>query len=71
MRDLDAMPIRVADPEEIVEAILEGLTHAHQLFEHGTVEERKRVIRAFVERITLDAVSRSGELRINRQEFQG
>jgi hypothetical protein len=38
---------------------LEGLRDASRLFEHGTMEERKRVVRAFVEAITVDAASRA------------
>jgi hypothetical protein len=30
------------------------------------VEERKRVVRAFVENLTVDGVSGSGELRVKR-----
>ncbi len=64
--ELDAVPLRVTNPEEIVDVVLKGLSDAQQLFEHGTMEERKRVIRAFVEGITLDAQSQSAELRIKK-----
>jgi hypothetical protein len=37
-----------------------------RLFEHGTMEERKRVVRTFVEKLTVDGSSQSGELRIKR-----
>ena len=43
-----------------------GSTDASRLFEHGTMEERKRVIRAFVEGITLDAASGSAELTMKK-----
>jgi len=63
---LDLIPVRVADSEAAVDTILEGLKDASRLFEHGTMEERKRVVRAFVDGITLDAASQSGELRIKK-----
>ena len=37
-----------------------------RLFEHGTMEERKRVVRAFVEGITVDAASQSAELTMKK-----
>jgi hypothetical protein len=37
-----------------------------QLYEHGTIEERKRVVRAFVERLTLCGSDRTGILRIKK-----
>ena len=37
-----------------------------RLFEQGTMEERKRVVRGFVENLTVDGQSRKGELRIER-----
>jgi hypothetical protein len=60
------MPTRTIDPGAVVDAILEGLADARQPFEHGTMEERKRVIRAFVEGITLDAASQSAELTVKK-----
>ncbi len=50
----------------LVDAILAGLSDARHLFEHGTMEERKRVIRAFVENLTVDGVGGCGELRTKR-----
>ena len=37
-----------------------------RLFEHGTMEERKWVIRAFVEGLTIDGSSQSGEVRMKK-----
>jgi hypothetical protein len=45
---------------------LEDVADARQLFEHGTMEERKRVIRAFVEGLTIDGASQSGEIRMKK-----
>ena len=42
------------------------LTEARHLFEHGAMEERKRVNRAFVENLTVDGVGGCGELRTKR-----
>jgi hypothetical protein len=50
----------------VVETILEGLADASRLFGHGTMEERKRVVRAFVEGITIDAASQSAELTMKK-----
>jgi hypothetical protein len=41
-------------------------TDARHLFEHGTIKERKRVIRTFVENLTVHGVGGSGELRTKR-----
>ncbi|MFO7641612.1 MAG: hypothetical protein R6X17_10240 [Candidatus Competibacteraceae bacterium] len=49
-----------------MEAILASLADARHLFEHGTMEERKRIIRAFVENLTVDGESSRGELRAKR-----
>jgi site-specific DNA recombinase len=66
LAELDEIPARAFDPEAVVDTLLEGLADASRLFEHGTMEERKRVIRAFVEGLTIDGVSQSGELRIKK-----
>ena len=49
-----------------IDPILAGLTDARGLFEQGTMEERKRVIRAFIERLTVDGLSGHAELEIKR-----
>ena len=66
LAELAETPARVHDPEAVVDAILDALKDASRLFEHGTMEERKRVIRAFVEGVTLDAASGSAELTMNK-----
>jgi DNA invertase Pin-like site-specific DNA recombinase len=66
LRELEQTPASAPNPEVLVDAILAGLADARHLFEHGTVEERKRVVRAFVEHLTVDGVSGSGELRVKR-----
>jgi site-specific DNA recombinase len=66
LRELDVVPVRAIDPEAVVDTILEGLADASRLFEQGTMEERKRVVRAFVEGITIDGASQSGEIRIKK-----
>ena len=66
LRELDRTPARGPNPGAFVDAILASLRDARQLFEHGTMEERKRVIRAFVENLTVDGVSGSGALRAKR-----
>ena len=60
------MPSQTIAPEDVVEIILEGLANAQRLFEHGTMEERKRVVRAFVEGLTIDGASQSGEIRMKK-----
>jgi hypothetical protein len=62
LTELAETPAHFADPEAVVDTILAGLADAQTLFEHGTMEERKRVIRAFVEGIRLDAASGSAEI---------
>ncbi|MBM3957770.1 MAG: zinc ribbon domain-containing protein [Gemmatimonadetes bacterium] len=66
LAELAEMPAGVRDPEAVVDAILEGLKDAGRLFENGTMEERKRVVRAFVEGVTLDAASGSAELTMKK-----
>ncbi len=66
LRELDQAPTRGPNPAVLVDAILASLQDARRLFEHGTMEERKRVIRAFVENLTVDGVAGSGELRTKK-----
>ena len=66
LRQLEQVPAKGPNPDALVTAILAGLEDARKLFEHGTMEERKRVIRAFVENLTVDGVGGSGELRSKR-----
>ena len=66
LRQLDRVRAKGPAPDELVDAILEGLTDARRLFEHGTTEERKRVVRAFVENLTVDGIGGTGELRTKR-----
>lgn len=41
-------------PEALADPLLAGLANARQLFADGTVQERKRVVRAFVENLRVD-----------------
>ncbi len=66
LRALQQVPTSTPNPAKLVDAILAGLTDARGLFEQGTMEERKRVIRAFVERLTVDGLSGHAELEIKR-----
>ena len=63
LRQLEHFPAKGPNPAVLVDAILAGLSDARHLFEHGTMEERKRVIRAFIENLTVDGVNGSGALR--------
>ena len=66
LRELELVPVRRTDPEAVVDSILDGLADARRLFEHGTMEERKRVVRAFVDGMTVVGSKRSGELRMKK-----
>jgi site-specific DNA recombinase len=66
LSELETMPVRSMDPDAVVDAILEGLADARRLFENGTTEERKRVVRAFVDGLTVAGSERSGQLRMKR-----
>ena len=66
LREFEKCPAKAPNPEVLVDAILAGLADARALFEHGTMEERKRVVRAFVENLKVDGESGSGELRVKR-----
>ncbi len=66
LRELELVPVRLTDTEAVVDSILDGLADARRLFEHGTMEERKRVVRAFVDGMTVVASKRSGELRMKK-----
>lgn len=56
----------ILNPDLVVDAVLDGLRDAKRLFAHGTMEERKRVVRTFIEGLTLSAMKRSGELLIKK-----
>jgi hypothetical protein len=66
LAELEQVPTQTVAPEAVVEVILEGLANAQRLFEHGTMEDRKRVVRAFVEGLTIDGASQSGEIRMKK-----
>jgi hypothetical protein len=66
LAELEQVPTQTIAPEDVVEVILEGFANAQRLFEHGTMEERKRVVRAFVEGLTIDGASQSGEIRMKK-----
>ena len=66
LRELEKVPVRTTDPEAVVDDILDGLVEARQLFEHGTMEERKRVVRTFVEGMKVAGSKRSGEIRMKK-----
>ena len=66
LAELEQVPTQTIAPEAVVQVILEGLANARRLFEHGTMEERKRVIRAFVEGLPIDGASQSGEVRMKK-----
>ena len=66
LREIEPAPARITDPEAVVDAILVGLTDARQLFEHGTMEERKQVVRAFVDGLTVVGSKRCGEIRMKK-----
>jgi DNA invertase Pin-like site-specific DNA recombinase len=66
LREIELVPARTTNPEDIVESILEGLADARRLFDQGTMEEKKQVVRAFVDGLTLHGSERTGELRIRK-----
>jgi hypothetical protein len=63
---LEQVPAKGSNPDAHEDAILAGLEDGRKLFEHGTMEERNRVIRAFVENLAVDGVGGTGELRTKR-----
>ena len=56
----------MTDPEVVVDAILGELTDARQRYEHGTMEERKRVVRTFVDGLKVVGSKRCGEIRMKK-----
>lgn len=64
LAELKAASECTVKPDDIVDAMLAGLADARRLFDQGTVEERKRVVRAFVESLTVAGTKRSGEIRL-------
>ena len=48
------------------EVMFAGLADARRLFDQGTIEERKRVVRAFVESLTVVGSKRSGQIRMRK-----
>lgn len=66
LHQLEQVRAKGPSADTLVDAILEGLTDARRLFEQGTMEERKRVIRAFIENLTVDGIGGTGELRTKK-----
>lgn len=67
LRELEQVPVRaVVKADDVVDTLLEGLADARRLFGQGTMEERKRVVRAFVESLTVVGSKRSGEIRLKK-----
>ena len=66
LHEIDLVPVRTVDPDAVVDSILTGLSDARRLFDEGTMEEKKRVVRAFVEGIKVVGSERSGEIRIRQ-----
>jgi hypothetical protein len=47
----------------VVEIILEGLANGRSLSERGTMEERSRMVPAFVQYVTIEGASESGKVQ--------
>jgi DNA invertase Pin-like site-specific DNA recombinase len=66
LRELESAAVQTVKADDIVKSLLAGLADARRLFAQGTMEERKRVVRAFVESLTVVGSKRSGELRLKK-----
>jgi hypothetical protein len=66
LREIEVVPVQTAKADEIVDSIMAGLADARHLFAQGSMEEKKRVTRAFVESLTVVGSKRSGELRLKK-----
>ncbi len=64
------MPTHGAAPEAVVDSIPDGIVDARRRFEHGTMDERKRVVRAFADGVTVVGSQRSGQLRMKKLPMQ-
>ncbi len=63
LAELEALPAHATvKADEVVETMLAGLSDARRLFDQGTIEERKRVVRAFVESVKVVGSKRSGQI---------
>jgi hypothetical protein len=52
------------DPEAVADTIVGGPSDVGYLLGNVTMEKRERVIRAFVEGLTIDEVSQTGEVML-------
>ncbi len=66
LRELEAIPVGTIKADDVVDSILEGLAEARRLFDEGTTVERKRLVRAFVENLTVAGSKRCGEIRLKK-----
>ncbi|MFH0779054.1 MAG: recombinase family protein [Candidatus Eisenbacteria bacterium] len=65
LREKEAMPEESKmDPNELAGQIVEGISGFRELFEQGTLEEKKEFVRAFVEKLVVDADKGTGTLYI-------
>ena len=65
LREKEAMPEESKmDPDELAGQIVEGISGFRELFEQGTLEEKKEFVRAFVEKLVVDPDKGTGTLYI-------
>jgi site-specific DNA recombinase len=63
-KELEAMPDEQVSPDEIVAEIVQGVLGFRELFEQGTLGEKKELVRAFVEKLVIDPDKGKGVLYI-------
>jgi hypothetical protein len=65
LREKEAIPEESKmDPNELAGQIVEGISEFRELFEQGTLEEKKEFVRAFVEKLVVDPDKGTGTLYI-------
>ena len=66
LKQLEVMPHEQVNPDEMANDIVQGLVKFSELFEQGTPEEKKELVRAFVEKLELNPDTGKGVLYIRQ-----
>jgi len=66
LRQLEVKPDEQVNPDEMANDIVHGLVKFRDLFEQGTAEEKKELVRAFVEKLELNPETGKGVLYIRQ-----
>jgi DNA invertase Pin-like site-specific DNA recombinase len=66
LKQLEVKPDDLVNPDQMANDIVQGLVKFRELFEQGTPEEKKELVRAFVEKLELNPETGKGALYIRQ-----